>query len=110
MTAEILLAIIGMAVPGILALGGGWVRVARLERDIADIKAEHARSIAEIKAEHARAIAELKAEIEKRVPRELWMVEAEGLRMQLAEIKGMLTPYAARRPSNDDSNPGRGTR
>lgn len=113
MTAEILLAILGMALPGVLALGGGWVRVARLEIDIADLKAEHARSIADIKAEHARVVAELRADIEKRVPRELWSLEVEGLRMQLAEIKGMLTPYAGTRVPRDvrdDTNPGRGNR
>ena len=110
MTAEILIAIIGMSVPGILALGGGWVRVARLERDIADIKADHAKSIAEIKAEQARAIAELKADIEKRVPRETWQIEIEALRNTMSEIKGMLTPYSVRRPTLDDSNPGRGNR
>ncbi len=99
MTTEILLAIIGMAVPGILALGGGWVRVSRLEADCVGLKADL-----------LRINGELRAEIEKRVPRETWAVEIEALRMQLAEIKGMLTPYAARRPTLDDSNPGRGNR
>lgn len=99
MTTEILLAIIGMAVPGILALGGGWVRVSRLEADAIGLKADM-----------LRINGELRAEIEKRVPRETWAVEIEALRMQLAEIKGMLTPYASRRPSADDTNPGRGTR
>ena len=96
MTAEILIAIIGMAIPGLIALGGGWVRVSRLEMDCQALKAEALRSPGE-----------LKAEIEKRVPRETWAVEIEALRMQLAEIKGMLTPYSSRRPA-DDTNPGRG--
>ena len=99
MTIETMLAIVGMAIPGLIALGGGWVRVSRLELDCAALKADLLRT-------HG----ELKAEIEKRVPRETWAVEIEALRMQLAEIKGMLTPYSSRRPTADDTNPGRGNR
>lgn len=34
MTADIILSIIAAGVPGLLALGAGWWRIARLERDV----------------------------------------------------------------------------
>jgi hypothetical protein len=85
-----MLAIIGMAIPGLIALGGGWVRVTRLELDIVALRADM-----------LRVHGELKTEIEKRVPRETWQIEIEALRMQMAEIKGLLMPRR-----RDDTSPG----
>jgi hypothetical protein len=75
------LVILSAAAPGLIAAGGLYVRVQRLERDAQ----------------------QLRNDIEKRVSRELFDVHVQQLRADLAEVKGILLGRSRR---EDNTDPG----